>query len=68
MIVIQRLPGGMAEYLTLDPEYSIGNPQGAWSADPKIALGFARKSDAENFMKKFRAWFDFKCSIGEVSG
>lgn len=66
MIVLQRLPGGMPEYMTLKPEYNVGNAFCAWASDPAIAFGFARREDAENFQKKFRNWFDHKVSIGEI--
>lgn len=51
MIVISKISGGLPEYFSLDSAYSIGT-QFAWVTNPDVALGFARKIDAENFKKK----------------
>lgn len=66
MFVLQRQPGGLAEFMTLHPEYNVGNQLCAWCADPRFAFGFARREDAENFQKKFRHWFDHRASIAEL--
>ena len=64
MIVLQRLPGGLPEYMTLKPDYNVGNDVCAWASDASVAFGFARREDAENFKKKFR--FDHRVSVGEI--
>lgn len=68
MFTLQRTPGGMIEYMTLHPDYNVGNGFCAWASDPLIAFGFARRSDAEQFKKKYHNWFDHRTSIGELSG
>lgn len=66
MIVLQRHPGGLTEFMTFEPEYCVGNALTSWCADPTKAFGFARKIDAENFKKKYHNWFDHRTSIGEI--
>ena len=66
MIVVQRAPGGMTEYMTLDPDYNTVGAICTWCPDPSKAFGFARRIDAENFLKKYKNWFDHRAEVGEI--
>lgn len=66
MIVLQRSPGGLPEYMTLDPEYNTVGAICTWCPDRAKAFGFSRRIDAEHFMKKFRHWFDHSCEVREI--
>ena len=66
MIVLQRFPGGMPEYMSLVPSFNVGNSFAAWSPDPANAFGFARREDAENFKKKFKNYFVGEATVTEI--
>ena len=66
MIVLQRNPGGLPEYMSLAPDLNVGNTFVAWSPDTSQAFGFARREDAENFKKKFRHYFVGESTVTEL--
>lgn len=68
MFVLKREPGGMVEYMTLNKDYVTGVAFGAWCPDAKVAFGFARQSDAEEFMAKFKHFCPNGVAVGEISG
>jgi len=44
---------GIKRYYSAEVSRNLGVPTGGWTEEPKRALGFARKKDAEEFQKTF---------------
>jgi hypothetical protein len=44
---------GIASYYSAEVSRKLGVPNGGWSQEPKRALAFARRQDADEFRKTF---------------
>ncbi|HDR9078179.1 TPA: hypothetical protein QDA98_000729 [Burkholderia vietnamiensis] len=51
--LIEMSDAGARSYFSLSEGRALGRPNGAWSPDRELALRFARRPDADEFVRSF---------------